>query len=363
MFAVAITSAMISMTFILSETRKTVESDLVLVSDIANSLVSNGSALLKANAEKVANHLANAPPGEYERVLSEQLISRPQFIAYTIIDRDGNVLMRQGNDYTHEDYKTSLYIEAAFEGTSNISTTMSDDVNGVVFHVSVPINDNGDDKVLSATVSGLHFSELIGEYTVWDSGHLFILDAEGTHIGCKDANHVLSRGNFIKEYEENQNPDIESVAEFNSIILDKKQGVGNYWYENQEYICAYRPISNSNMGWLIGVDALANNTPIAESKKAIILSTFLIICFGVIIVAFASTYMSRPFEKLKEQNIRLQKANNASAVKSQFLANMSHEMRTPLNAIVGLTGIVLDDDLENVKPEICKNIKKSTSQV
>jgi signal transduction histidine kinase/ActR/RegA family two-component response regulator len=38
------------------------------------------------------------------------------------------------------------------------------------------------------------------------------------------------------------------------------------------------------------------------------------------------------------------KARDASEVKSHFLANMSHEMRTPMNVIVGLTDLMLEED-------------------
>jgi signal transduction histidine kinase/ABC-type amino acid transport substrate-binding protein len=38
------------------------------------------------------------------------------------------------------------------------------------------------------------------------------------------------------------------------------------------------------------------------------------------------------------------KAKNASQAKSRFIANMSHEMRTPMNVIVGLTDLMLEED-------------------
>ena len=46
-------------------------------------------------------------------------------------------------------------------------------------------------------------------------------------------------------------------------------------------------------------------------------------------------------EALREALVEAKSANDA---KSEFLANMSHEMRTPLNAIIGLTGLSLEND-------------------
>ena len=45
-----------------------------------------------------------------------------------------------------------------------------------------------------------------------------------------------------------------------------------------------------------------------------------------------------------ELELRTEEAHAASRSKSAFLANMSHEMRTPMNVVVGLTDLMLEED-------------------
>jgi PAS domain S-box-containing protein len=49
-------------------------------------------------------------------------------------------------------------------------------------------------------------------------------------------------------------------------------------------------------------------------------------------------------------------AKNASVAKSNFIANMNHEMRTPMNVIVGLTDLLLEED--NIPAEAKVSLKK-----
>jgi PAS domain S-box-containing protein len=72
----------------------------------------------------------------------------------------------------------------------------------------------------------------------------------------------------------------------------------------------------------------------------------------------ATAELARQNELLRRQALELEQA---SAAKSQFLANMSHEFRTPLNAILGYTSIILKGVSGDLNPQQRENLSRVDS--
>ncbi|MDE7328092.1 MAG: HAMP domain-containing histidine kinase, partial [Lachnospiraceae bacterium] len=74
--------------------------------------------------------------------------------------------------------------------------------------------------------------------------------------------------------------------------------------------------------------------------------------------------MERLFEYQSRMNEALDAANAASQAKTNFLSEMSHDIRTPMNAIIGMTDIALNYSQDPARVEDClKKIRTASGHL
>ena len=353
-----ITAANFGFSLILTRQNLTeaMNADISLARDIANDLVSAKIRLYKSNAQAVAERLMKTyGPEVMEEVMREQLAEFPDFMAFTVFDRQG-VVTEHGDVPTSTNWLNSgKYIQNAFEGKTVISTTRHNEATGeLVMYICAPMGRN---RVLSVTIPGMAFSKELADYRLWNSGNIFMIDEEGTIIAHFLPELVTSRVNFVS------GPEIgpQSTEAFFNSMLSSDKGLGSYIYDGDEYQCAYARVSASELGWRIGLSVPLAESPVVMVQNRLLLLSALFFVFSVIVAVSTSKYIAKPYGKVAEQNRRLEELNEITRSqtyqihKAQWRAKLMMDA-TPICSMLWDKDInIFDCNEESVKQFGMKN--------
>ncbi|MCL2266331.1 MAG: ATP-binding protein [Treponema sp.] len=261
----------------------------------------------------------------------------PRYIGLAVFNETA-LLDYWGCDVISSSLLNEPFMAAAKNGGQGVSTTMYCPDNNLVMYVSAAI---GEGLYLAAVLPGQHFSDLVSQFTFWETGHLFLDDEEGTVISNRRTDWVLQRINFIEISKIDSS--YEGIAGLLIRGLKGERGVGRFSMDGAERICAFRPVSSPTENWLLGVVAPIPESPLKNIPRSVFLMAMITMTLSIAAAIAAAVLLRRPYV---EANKLRRDAEIASISKSTFLANMSHEIRTPMNSIMGFSELALDGEAE-----------------
>lgn len=143
-----------------------------------------------------------------------------------------------------------------------------------------------------------------------------------------------------------------SATEFESALQSNRQYVADVMFNGNEHKIRSIPLSNSewNLVAIMSYNELNNVMDTLNVRRtwATILACQSVVLLMLLVFVRYFQMSNAQIAELEESR---RKAEEASKFKSEFLANMSHDIRTPMNAIVGMTAIATAhlNDGEQVK--------------
>ena len=161
------------------------------------------------------------------------------------------------------------------------------------------------------------------------NAELSMIDANGDYIL---KGHSFKNSSFFEFYKSYNPTDPESSGKLFERITSSTGSVSMLNSHGQECILAFTPIS-ATTGWtLLGFVPAKDLHVDAENWLLVgVVSAGLLVLF--LLDLHYMLYLNRRFQAAARE------AESASKAKTVFLSTMSHDIRTPMNAIIGLTTI------------------------
>ena len=206
------------------------------------------------------------------------------------------------------------------------------------------------------------------------NAYLFMLDNDGNITYTNQKEDKFFRNYFLLKHLKGDQAITEEEADSLQKKLDgREQGV-ELLGSDKPYYLGYCPIENNNTMLICIVEKSVVDNVLRDYQKTIVFETILMA--GFILLLFAGLFYSisrrslaeqkaeyekrnneiqtQAMKEMEESNKKLKKAKNittealqtaenANKAKTDFLSNMSHDIRTPMNAIIGITSLIRHD--------------------
>ncbi|MFR1722227.1 response regulator [Emergencia timonensis] len=179
---------------------------------------------------------------------------------------------------------------------------------------------------------------------------MYIVHQDGVALFRSSQADIIDGYNMINSLEaaEFKRGSLDSLR---SNIRSGQQELMTFHLDNEEYYLNYTSVGVDDwqLVTMVPVDVVSGR--LMQSSMITFLCMFLI--GALIVIAFVLLYSDSTKKVLRAEAAARKAAESANRSKSQFLSNMSHDIRTPMNAIIGMTKIAQDHIEEREKVTDC----------
>ncbi|MDO5799344.1 MAG: response regulator [Eubacteriales bacterium] len=304
----------------------------------------------------------------------------------------------EGGYYT-EDGRIGLfrdldYFEDNPEQISFVFDSLTDNQSEMVFlkRLPEPIElQNGEEKTIISYFGIVQDMEQLNPYFSCDAyngnNSVYVLDDNGFKLFNSNQVELIKGHNVFSVLQNMKYLHNSSFDKTKAELEEKGCSYSNAILDGTEYFYALKRLENAEwtLIFLVPAEYVATNT-----LKLVNFVMVFIVIFTVIVAVCVMLGISFVMRRNQQEAIRVERENNArletvntelrqakraaedafqvaqeaNRSKSSFLANMSHDIRTPMNAIVGITSLIEHDcdDGEKVK-EYAKKIEISSQHL
>ena len=314
-----------------------------------------------------------------------------QRITLLAVDSEGGYYTESGNRGI---FRELDYFEDSPEKISFVFNALTDDQSEMVFlkRLSEPIHLQNDDKETVIHYLGIaQDMEQLNPYFNCDAykknNSVYVLDNNGFKMFNSNRVELIKGHNVFSVLKKMKYLHNSSFDKTEAELEEKGCSYSNAVLDGTEYFYGLKRMENAEwtLIFLVPAKYVATNT-----LKLVNFVMIFIVIFTVIVAACVILGISFVMHRNQQEAIRVERENNAkletvntelrqaklaaeeafqvaqeaNRSKSSFLANMSHDIRTPMNAIVGITSLIEHecDDGEKVK-EYAKKIELSSQHL
>lgn len=354
------------MTFMKNKTESTINDvSKIYMAEINVQLQEKFTSIIGLRLEQVEGIIQRTPVDSfhYTDELLDELITSTKIRNFSYLGfctKEGNIETIYGDKLKHISNSDDNILSSLDKDGNIVEQAIDENGEKILLLGKAAQYDMGDNQRSVALVAGVSMEYL--------NSSLFLENRNSSvysHIISEDGQFLIRNGGVYKnnfferikdEFEVDAGKDLDVYVEGLKEAIASKQAYNVQIRADGEDKYLYcSPISENTTWYLVtvmGSGVLKDSVMKLETVRTLGILMALVIILAIILTIFI-LYFRLSQQQLRELNESRKEALHANNAKSEFLSSMSHDIRTPMNAILGMTEIALKNVNDPIRLEDC----------